>query len=69
MTCASTPWHGELHRGRASKGDPRRLCSPLERVAAAAGVQLSLGKAGSQGNTYLKMMRYNVLTIVQALKR
>jgi ABC-type Zn uptake system ZnuABC Zn-binding protein ZnuA len=48
----------------------------LERVAAAAGVQLapplyadSLGKAGSQGDTYLKMMRYNVLTIVQALKR
>jgi ABC-type Zn uptake system ZnuABC Zn-binding protein ZnuA len=48
----------------------------LERVAAAAGVQLApplytdaLGKAGSQGDTYLKMMRYNVLTIVQALKR
>ena len=47
----------------------------LERVTAAAGVQLapplytdSLGKAESQGNTYLKMMRCNV-TIVQALKR
>jgi len=48
----------------------------LERVAAAAGVQLapplytdSLGKARGDGDTYLKMMRYNVLTIVQALKR
>lgn len=51
--------------------------SPLiERVAAAAGVHLApplytdaLGQLGSPGDTYLKMMRYNVTTIVKALSR
>jgi ABC-type Zn uptake system ZnuABC Zn-binding protein ZnuA len=51
--------------------------SPLiERVAAAAGVPLApplytdaLGQPGSPGDTYSKMMRYNVTTIVEALSR
>lgn len=46
-----------------------------EQIAAEANVQLApplysdaLGESGSEGDTYLKMMRYNVSTIVQALK-
>jgi zinc/manganese transport system substrate-binding protein len=48
----------------------------MERLAKEAGVRLgpplftdALGKAGSEGATYAKMMRYNVTTIVTQLKR
>ena len=47
----------------------------MERLAKEAGVKLApplftdaLGKAGSYGDTYEKMVRYNVTTIVDALK-
>jgi ABC-type Zn uptake system ZnuABC Zn-binding protein ZnuA len=47
----------------------------MERIASEAGVVVApplytdaLGEPGSEGNTYLKMMRYNVLTMVAALK-
>ena len=47
----------------------------LHQVATMAGVRLApplytdaLGKPGSAGDSYLKMMRYNVSTIVQALR-
>lgn len=47
----------------------------MERVAAEAGVTLgpqlytdALGEPGSEGETYLKMMRYNVTALVTALK-
>jgi zinc/manganese transport system substrate-binding protein len=47
----------------------------MERVAREAGVRLgpplftdALGKPGSEGDTYVKMMRYNVTTIVTQLK-
>ncbi|MGB9632817.1 MAG: metal ABC transporter solute-binding protein, Zn/Mn family [Chloroflexaceae bacterium] len=46
----------------------------MENIAREAGVKLApslytdaLGKPGSEGETYLKMMRYNVRTIVEAL--
>jgi zinc/manganese transport system substrate-binding protein len=48
----------------------------MQRLAKEAGVRLgpplftdALGKAGSEGDTYVKMMRYNVTTIVSQLKR
>jgi zinc/manganese transport system substrate-binding protein len=48
----------------------------MERLAKEAGVHLApplftdaLGKEGSDGDTYVKMMRYNVNTIVSQLKR
>jgi zinc/manganese transport system substrate-binding protein len=48
----------------------------MKRLAKEAGVRLApplytdaLGKPGSTGDTYLKMMRYNVTTIVDQLKR
>jgi zinc/manganese transport system substrate-binding protein len=48
----------------------------MQRLAREAGVRLApplftdaLGKAGSEGDTYVKMMRYNVTTIVTQLKR
>jgi zinc/manganese transport system substrate-binding protein len=48
----------------------------MERVAREAGVRLApplftdaLGKPGSDGDTYVKMMRHNVTTIVTQLKR
>lgn len=48
----------------------------MERLAKEAGVRLApslftdaLGKPGSEGDTYVKMMRYNVNTIVTQLKR
>jgi zinc/manganese transport system substrate-binding protein len=48
----------------------------MERVAAEAGVTLgpqlytdALGEPGSDGETYLKMMRYNVTTLVTALSQ
>ncbi|MCS6870581.1 MAG: zinc ABC transporter substrate-binding protein [Anaerolineae bacterium] len=47
----------------------------MEQIAREAGVKLApplftdaLGEAGSEGETYLKMMRYNLKTIVEALK-
>lgn len=47
----------------------------MSQIAAEAGVKLAptlytdaLGPSGSAGETYLKMMRYNVETIVEALK-
>jgi zinc/manganese transport system substrate-binding protein len=47
----------------------------MARIASEAGVTLAptlytdaLGEAGSEGDTYLKMMRYNVTTIVTALQ-
>jgi zinc/manganese transport system substrate-binding protein len=47
----------------------------VQRVATTAGVRLApslytdaLGKPGSAGDSYIKMMRYNVTTIVQALR-
>lgn len=50
--------------------------SLLNQVAAEAGVKVveslytdALGPAGSEGETYLKMMRYNVTTIVTALSQ
>jgi ABC-type Zn uptake system ZnuABC Zn-binding protein ZnuA len=46
----------------------------MERIASEAGVKLgptlytdALGEPGSDGDTYLKMMRYNITTIVSAL--
>lgn len=48
----------------------------MERLAREAGVRLApplftdaLGKPGSEGDTYVKMMRHNVTTIVTQLKR
>jgi ABC-type Zn uptake system ZnuABC Zn-binding protein ZnuA len=48
----------------------------MQRLAKEAGVRLApplftdaLGKEGSDGDTYVKMMRYNVTTIVTQLKR
>ncbi len=48
----------------------------MERLAREAGVALAptlytdaLGQPGSNGDTYVKMMRYNVATIVDALKK
>ncbi len=48
----------------------------MERLAREAGVALAptlytdaLGQPGSNGDTYVKMMRYNVATIVDALKQ
>jgi zinc/manganese transport system substrate-binding protein len=48
----------------------------MQRLAREAGVRLgpplftdALGKTGSEGDTYAKMMRYNVTTIVGQLKR
>ncbi|NJN93955.1 MAG: zinc ABC transporter solute-binding protein [Anaerolineales bacterium] len=48
----------------------------MERVAAEAGVTLgpqlytdALGEPGSDGETYLKMMRYNVTALVTALSQ
>jgi ABC-type Zn uptake system ZnuABC Zn-binding protein ZnuA len=48
----------------------------MQRLAKEAGVRLApdlftdaLGKAGSGGDTYEKMMRHNVTTIVGQLKR
>jgi zinc/manganese transport system substrate-binding protein len=48
----------------------------MQRLATEAGVRLgpplftdALGKTGSEGDTYAKMMRYNVTTIVGQLKR
>ena len=48
----------------------------MERLAKEAGVRLApplftdaLGKVGSEGDTYVKMMRHNVTTIVTQLKR
>ena len=48
----------------------------MERLAKEAGVRLApslftdaLGKPGSEGDTYVKMMRHNVTTIVTQLKR
>ncbi|MBI1880942.1 MAG: metal ABC transporter substrate-binding protein [Chloroflexi bacterium] len=48
----------------------------MERIAAEAGVTLgpelytdALGQPGSDGDTYLKMMRYNVTTLVMALSK
>jgi len=48
----------------------------MEQIANEAGVQLAptlytdaLGEPGSAGDTYLKLMRYNVTTIVAALSR
>ncbi|PJF37220.1 MAG: hypothetical protein CUN49_01535 [Candidatus Thermofonsia Clade 1 bacterium] len=47
----------------------------MEQIAREAGVKLApplftdaLGEAGSEGDTYLKMMRYNLKTIIEALK-
>ncbi|PJF34258.1 MAG: hypothetical protein CUN49_16575, partial [Candidatus Thermofonsia Clade 1 bacterium] len=47
----------------------------MEQIAREAGVKLApplftdaLGEAGSEGETYLKMMRYNLRTIIEALK-
>ncbi len=47
----------------------------MGRIAAEAGVTLApplytdaLGKPGSEGETYLKLMRYNVTTIIKALQ-
>lgn len=47
----------------------------MQRLAQEAGVKLgpplytdALGKEGSQGDTYLKMMRYNVTSIISSLK-
>ena len=47
----------------------------MQRLAQEAGVKLApplytdaLGKEGSEGDTYIKMMRYNVTTIVNSLK-
>lgn len=46
----------------------------MDNIAREAGVKLApplytdaLGDPGSEGETYLKMMRYNVRTIVEAL--
>jgi len=48
----------------------------VERIAAATGAKLppplytdALGPSGSPGETYIKMMRYNVTTIVHALQQ
>jgi ABC-type Zn uptake system ZnuABC Zn-binding protein ZnuA len=48
----------------------------MERLAKEAGVRLApplftdaLGRPGSEGDSYVKMMRYNVTTIVTQLKR
>ena len=48
----------------------------VERIAAETGVKLppplytdALGPSGSPGETYIKMMRYNVTTIVHALQQ
>lgn len=47
----------------------------MEQIAREAGVKLApplftdaLGEPGSEGETYLKMMRYNLRTIIEALK-
>jgi ABC-type Zn uptake system ZnuABC Zn-binding protein ZnuA len=47
----------------------------MEQIAREAGVKLApplftdaLGEKGSEGETYVKMMRYNLRTIVEALK-
>ena len=47
----------------------------MERLATEAGVKLApslftdaLGKSGSEGDTYEKMVRHNVTTIADALK-
>jgi zinc/manganese transport system substrate-binding protein len=47
----------------------------INRIAAEAGVRVgpalytdALGKSGSPGETYLKMMRYNIETLVKALR-
>jgi ABC-type Zn uptake system ZnuABC Zn-binding protein ZnuA len=48
----------------------------MEQIAAEAGVTLgpelytdALGEPGSEGDTYLKMMRYNVTALVTALNQ
>ena len=48
----------------------------MQRVASEAGVTVApplytdaLGVAGSDGDSYIKMMRYNVTTIVNALEK
>jgi ABC-type Zn uptake system ZnuABC Zn-binding protein ZnuA len=47
----------------------------INRIAAEAGVRVgpalytdALGKPGTAGETYLKMMRYNIETLVKALR-
>lgn len=48
----------------------------MQRIASEAGVEVApplytdaLGEPGSSGDTYIKMMRYNVTTIIDALNR
>lgn len=48
----------------------------MQRLAQEAGVKLgpplytdALGKEGTEGESYIKMMRYNVTTIVTELKQ
>ncbi|MFQ5692717.1 MAG: metal ABC transporter substrate-binding protein, partial [Nitrospinota bacterium] len=67
----------DLRSARVPAVFPETLQSPklMERLAAEAGVRLgpalytgALGKRGTPGETYLKMMRHNVSAIVRALR-